>query len=112
MRDELVDRFGEVPKTALNLLRISLIRTAAHKLFVPEIKGGDGKIEIKVTPNAKIKGEKIPELLARYEGKMSFHAAGNPVFIYKYKKDKNSEKAEDMLLKDTEEILAAMEELL
>ena len=43
---------------------------------------------------------------------MSFHAAGNPVFIYKYEKDKNSEKAEDMLLKDTEEILKAMEELL
>ena len=112
MRDELVDRFGEVPKTALNLLRISLIRTAAHRLYVPEIKGGDGKIEIKVTPNAKIKGEKIPGFLAKYEGKMNFHAAGNPVFIYKYKKDKNSEKAEDMLLKDTEEILKTMEELL
>ncbi|MBO4911403.1 MAG: transcription-repair coupling factor [Butyrivibrio sp.] len=112
MRDELVDRFGEVPKTALNLLRISLIRTAAHRLFVTEIKGGDGKIEIKVTPNAKIKGEKIPELLAKYEGKMNFHAAGNPVFIYKYKKDKNSDKAEDILLKDTEDILSAMEELL
>ena len=43
---------------------------------------------------------------------MNFHASGNPVFIYKYKKNKNSEKAEDMLLKDTEDILAAMEELL
>lgn len=112
MKDELIDRFGKVPKSALNLLRISLIRTAAHRLYVTEIKGGNGTIEIKVNPNAKIKGEKIPGLLAKYEGKMNFHASGNPVFIYKYKKDKNSEKAEDMLLKDTEDILTAMEELL
>lgn len=39
MRDELLDRFGEVPVSVENLLRIALIRVAAHKLYMTELKG-------------------------------------------------------------------------
>ncbi len=111
MKDELIDRFGEVPETAMNLLRISLLRARAHALYVVEIKGGDGTIEVKVSPEAKIDAGKIPGFIASYKGNMAFHSAGIPVFVYKYKKDTNPAKAEKALLEDAENLIGRMEEL-
>ncbi len=112
MKDELIDRFGKVPETAINLLRISLLRTRAHALYIHEIKGGDGRIEIKINPNAKIDSGKIPGFVAGYKGKMAFHASGMPVFVYTYDKDKNPLKAEKALLEDTENLIEKMTEIL
>ena len=111
MRDELIDRFGEVPTAADNLLRISLVRSKAHALYIPEIKGGHGEIEIKVNPNARIDAGKIPGFIASYKGAMAFHSAGIPVFVFKYKKDSNPEKAGQKLLEDTENIVDRMQGL-
>ncbi|MCR5669758.1 MAG: transcription-repair coupling factor [Butyrivibrio sp.] len=112
MRDELVDRFGEVPESVENLLRISLLRTRAHALYILEIKGGSGEIAMKVSPLARIDAGKIPGFIASYKGNMAFHQAGTPVFVYKYKKDNNAKKAERALLQDAEDIIGKMEELL
>lgn len=112
MRDELMDRFGEVPETVKNLLRISLLRTSAHALYLLEIKGGDGTIELKISPAAKIDPGRIPGFIAGYKGAMQFHSAGTPVFIYKYKKEGSPEKAAAKLLEDTESIVEKMQELL
>ena len=111
MKDELIDRFGEVPETAINLLRISLLRARAHELFIIEIKGGDGSIEIKISPGAKIDPGKIPGFIAGYKGNMAFHSAGIPVFVYKYKKDSNPAKAEKQLLEDAEKLVEKLREL-
>ncbi len=111
MRDELLDRFGEVPEAANNLLRISLLRSRAHALYIPEIKGGNGIIEIKVNPNAKIDAGKIPGFVAAFKGNMAFHGAGIPVFVYKYQKDGNPNKAGQKLLEDTEAIVEKMASL-
>lgn len=111
MRDELIDRFGEVPQAADNLLRISLLRSKAHSLYIPEIKGGNGTIEFKINPNAKIDAGKIPGFIASYKGNMAFHSAGIPVFVYKYQKDGNPTKAGQKLLEDAEEIVEKMRAL-
>ena len=37
LRDELKDRFGKVPKSADNLIRVSLIREKAHKCYVTDL---------------------------------------------------------------------------
>ena len=111
MKDELIDRFGEVPETALNLLRISLLRTRAHELYILEVKGGNGIIEIKISPSAKIDSGKIPGFVASYKGNMAFHSAGVPAFVYKYKKDNNPAKAEKQLLEDVENMIEKMQGL-
>ncbi len=111
MKDELIDRFGEVPETAINLLRISLLRTRAHELYIHEIKGGNGIIEIKISPSAKIDSGKIPGFVASYKGNMAFHSAGVPAFVYKYKKDNNPAKAEKQLLEDVENMIEKMQGL-
>ncbi len=111
MKDELLDRFGEIPEPVENLLRISLLRTKAHGIYILEISGGGGEIEIKVSPNAKIDAGKIPGFIASYKGNMTFHQVATPVFVYKYKKDSNPVKAGKALLQDTEDIIERMQQL-
>ena len=38
MIDELIDRFGSVPKPVTNLLEVSILRADAHSLYIKEIK--------------------------------------------------------------------------
>ena len=112
MREELLDRFGEIPKSAENLLRIALIRSHAHKLYMPEVKGKDETIRFLMRTDAPIRVENIPRLLQIYEGKLSFDPKGTPVFRLRYKKCGVIEKDEETLLSLTEKVLKDMEELL
>ena len=63
MKDELLDRFGNIPKAVDNLLRIALIRMAAHGLDMTEIKGKNERITFNFRPDAKIDPRKIPDFL-------------------------------------------------
>lgn len=112
MREELLDRFGEIPKSAENLLRIALIRSHAHRLFMPEVKGKNEVIRFLMRVDAPIRVENIPVLLEAYDGKMTFDPKGTPVFRLRYKKCGVIEKDEEMLLTLTEAVLKDMEELL
>lgn len=112
MREELLDRFGEIPKSAENLLRIALIRSHAHKLYMPEVKGKNEVIQFQLRADAPILVENIPELLREYDGKMTFDPKGTPTFRLRYKKCGVIEKDEEMLLTMTEEAIGKMEELL
>ncbi len=108
MKEELLDRFGEIPKSVDNLLRIALIRVKAHKLYMPEVKGKNEEIRFLLNRDAKIKVENIPALLGKY-GKLSFQPKGTPLFSFRYKKCGMVERDAEMLLSFTEELLEAME---
>ena len=111
MKDELLDRFGAIPKSVDNLLRIALIRVSAHALFMTEIKGKNERITFTFRPDAKVNPAKIPGLLKKYEQKLAFTAYGNPFFTYKYKKTGLVETDAELLLDMTEQLLAEMREL-
>ncbi len=112
MYDEMKDRFGNVPKSADNLLRISRIRLKAHKLYVSELKGKNGEIRIIMHKDAKIKIENIPLFLQRHKKELSFQAAGTPTFFFKYIKTGIVEKDAENLLYYTSSLLDEMEEML
>ena len=112
MRDELLDRFGDIPKSVDNLLRIALIRVAAHRLFMTEIKGKNERIIFTFRPDAGVDPLKIPELLKKYGQSLAFTAYGTPFFTYKYKKTGLVETDAELLLGKTEELLKEMELLL
>lgn len=107
MREELLDRFGEIPTSVGNLLRISMIRANAHKLYMTEVKGRNGEIQFLLKQNAEIMPEGIPALLKKYE-KLSFNHKGTPFFLFRYKKCGMAEKDAQMLLDFTEQLLSAM----
>ena len=112
MREELLDRFGQIPKSAENLLRIALIRSHAHRLYMPEVKGKNERVQFVLRPDAPIKVENIPVLISEYQGKLRFDPKGGPAFYLHYRKCGVIEKDEETLLALTEEALGKMEELL
>lgn len=111
MKEELLDRFGEIPKSVDNLLRIALVRVNAHKLYMPEVRGQNGEIRFLLNSDAKIRAENIPALLKKYP-KLSFNAKGTPFFLFRYKKCAVVEKDAENLLTLTEELLSDMKKIL
>ena len=83
MLEELLDRFGELPKTVQNLLTVALLKGMAHRVYLTEIKQMDKKLKLTMYEQARVDPLKIPELLDRYKGRLLFKAEGkNPYFIY------------------------------
>jgi transcription-repair coupling factor (superfamily II helicase) len=111
MRDELLDRFGTIPKSVDNLLRIALIRVNAHQLDIGEVKGRAGRLTLSFRPKANIDPLKIPALLTKYGQNLSFTAYGNPFFTYRYDKTDIAEKDGETLLVAAEQLLAALSDL-
>jgi len=111
MKEELLDRFGEVPGAVENLLRIAMIRVRAHRLYMTEVKGRGGEIRFLLKPDAKIRAERIPELLKKQE-KLTFNPKGTPFFLFRYKRCQMAERDAQMLLEFTEKLLESMESLL
>lgn len=108
MRKELKDRFGTVPKSVDNLIRISLIRVMAHRRYVTEIKGKVGKVTFYMEPYAPVHVERLPELMAKYRGVLEFSAKGTPNFVLRYKKYGLMEKDSEMMMVYTGKLLTDM----
>ena len=108
MRAELLDRFGNIPKSVENLIQISLIRVLAHERFVTEIKGKVGNVTFFMEPMAPVHVERLPILLEKYKGVLSFTAKGTPNFVLKYKKYGLVEKEADLMISHTRQILNEM----
>lgn len=105
---ELKDRFGKVPNSADNLLKISVLRGIAHNLFITDIKGGKGLIKFIMKPDAAINISNIPDLMLEMGKSFNFSAKGTPFFTYRYKTTGIAEKDEKELLSATEMVLEKM----
>ena len=108
MKAELLDRFGNVPKSVDNLIRISLIRVQAHERYVTEIKGKVGSITFFMEPYAPVHVERLPDILEKYKGTLQFSAKGTPNFVLKYKKYGLVEKEADLMIEHTQRVLDDM----
>ena len=109
MRDELLDRFGEVPDCVLNLIRVSGIRMRAQKLYVTEIKNSFGVISLHILPSAPLNPTQLPALLKSYRGRLRFHTGVKPEITYHFRQLAGTVRTSDELLADTEMILTDME---
>ncbi len=86
LEDELVDRFGDIPKATNNLLRISTLKADAKKLKITEIKSRNGNIEVHLLNNAPINSDKMISFVSKYSRRLKFHAGEISCFVLK--KDK------------------------
>ena len=113
VREELTDRFGDLPLPAKNLLRVALIRSVAARLDLSEITGSGGTLRIIPDANARgMKVENIPRLVKHYRGYLSFTAKGTPQFQLHYPLSGSTIKDEETLLQMTEDLLVNMSRLL
>ena len=109
MMDELIDRFGEIPKTAITLMKTAYLKSKAHNAFITEIKGNRKDIRIKMYPAAKINPAGIPEMIKKYGSRMKFTNGEQPYFTYYFSKEdiKNT----DSYLESIERVIGEIETL-
>ena len=83
MQDELIDRFGDIPKSVDNLLRVAELKAMAHRAYVTEVDINTQEIRIELYPKAKLDVTKIPALIAEYKTALRFAQGGEkPVLFY------------------------------
>ncbi len=88
MMEELLDRFGDPPQSACNLLKIAQLKAKAHRVYMKEITQKGRSLRILMHEHAEIETAKIPELVKQYDGRLTFTAVGkNPAFTYNMKKN-------------------------
>ena len=80
--DELIDRFGDIPKSVMGLIEIALIRNKAADMGIYEIKQVDLNLLLYVTD---IKSEKIIKLICEQAGKALLSAGSKPYVSVKLK---------------------------
>lgn len=86
MQDELIDRFGEIPKSVDNLLRIAQIKSLAHEIFVTDVMIAKQTVVLTMYNQAQIDPTKIPELVDDYKGALSIRQGNNVSFVYEEKR--------------------------
>ena len=97
MLDELIDRFGELPKPAANLLLVALIRAEAHAAGVVQLVHKEKETRIYMHERADVDVAAIPDFLAEYGRRIQFKAtAKNPYFLV----NMNGFKGQGLLLEE------------
>ena len=109
MQDELIDRFGDIPKSVDNLLRVAELKAMAHRAYVTEVDINTQEIRIELYPKAKLDVTKIPALIAEYKTALRFAQGEKPVLFYQDKGKKHKD-CEPMMEK-AKELLGKLGEL-
>ncbi len=86
MQDELIDRFGEMPRAVEHLLKIALLKAEAHEAQIVEIDGNKDELKFTMYGKADVDPARIPELIRRYNGLLKFAATDTPYFVYTNKR--------------------------
>jgi transcription-repair coupling factor (superfamily II helicase) len=83
MLEELIDRFGEPPKSVQNLLVIARLKAIAHRAYIKEVVQRDDSLRLTMYEKAQIDPTRIPELIAMNGSMLKFVAdAKGPYFSY------------------------------
>lgn len=106
MQDELIDRFGTMPKSVENLLSVAYLKATAHALDITDIKANRNEIKLVMYEKAGLDGARIPELLAEFKNRLTFKLDKIPYFIYTYQK--NDARDEETQLETLRKILEKM----
>lgn len=99
MLEELIDRFGEPPKSVENLLNLAEYKAKAHRYYFTEVAQRGDLVKFVLYEKAKIDPAKIPGFVALYQGKLKFYADKRlPYFAYHLKlNSRQKESAMDVI---------------
>ena len=111
MVEELIDRFGDIPKKVQQLLNIAGLKALAHSVYVTNVEQKNDAFKITMYEKAKVNPAKIPTLINKYRNELIFKNENPPYFYYEKKgrsgKDKNMDVFETVkkLLNDIKSLL-------
>ena len=108
MLEELIDRFGEPPKSVQNLLTIARLKANANRIYIKDIEQKGQEVRLMLYEKAKIHPERIPTVVKMCEPFLTFIAdRNNPYFVYRL--DANSKQKGKDVLEVLESLLEKME---
>lgn len=111
MMEELIDRFGDIPRKVHKLLEISHIKSLAHQVYVISVEQKGDEYKFTMYERAKVSAQAIPVLLEQYHGNLTFKADTNPYFIYQ-KKATNKKAKEESPIEVVKKVLNDIKTLL
>lgn len=87
MLDELLDRFGEPPLSVRSLMDVAVVKAAAHRAWITEIRQTGEEIRISFFERARLNPAVFPALMAeeQYWNCLVFHMGKPPYLIYRPK---------------------------
>jgi len=83
IKDELIDRYGDLPKQVENLISIAHIKALASKSGITSITEKKDAIIFQFKDEKSINIEVIGKLAAKYKRQILFNAGNNPYLMYK-----------------------------
>ena len=97
MMEELIDRFGDIPRKVQQLLSIALLKALAHSAYVIAVEQKGDIFKFVMYEKAHVNVQKIPALIEKYRGNLKFTVDTNPYFTYQKKGKNKKEKDEDII---------------
>lgn len=97
MVEELIDRFGDIPKKVETLLNVARLKALAHSVYVTAVEQKGETYTFVMYEKAKVRPERIQDLLDTFKGVLLFKTDTPPYFIYEKKNRNKKEKNEDIL---------------
>lgn len=80
VEEEIEDRFGDIPQSVCNLMRIALTKAYARKAFIIQLTVRAGEAKARFHPAAPVDGAKFFKLLETYKGTFCI-APNNPMLL-------------------------------
>ena len=93
MTEELIDRFGDIPKKVEKLLFVAGLKAEAHSAYITAVEQKGDTYTFTMFEKARVIPEKIPELIRRHKGELVLKTdTQSPCFVYrKLNKNKKEE---------------------
>ncbi len=85
--DELIDRYGDIPKQVANIMEVSYIKSLASKNKIKNILQGDRYIKLEFASVDNLSLELIHYLSTEYKNSIFFNLSSEPYFNFKAKED-------------------------
>lgn len=95
--DEMIDRYGDIPKSVLNLMKIAYIRFLAEKLAITDVKQRDNKVTFSFDAKNPLSGFALMNAQERFGLRLFIHSGKMPFVRLSVSENKN--------LKDSVELL-------
>lgn len=110
MTEELIDRFGDIPKKVQQLLVIASLKSLAHSVYVTAIEQKGEEIRFTMYEKAKIDPSGIPKFLDSYKNDLIFRAEEPLYFLY-CRKGRNKKSNTENVLDTVRRILEELKKL-
>lgn len=111
MVEELIDRFGDIPRKVQQLLNIAALKALAHRAYIIAIEQKGEEYKFTMYEKAKVKADQIPILLQQFKGNLTFKVDTNPYFLYE-KKSRNKKEKDESILECVKSVITGIQGLI